>query len=116
MRPKSPPQLIPKEKLQFVPRQEEGDSAQLAEICGQKDGTFLGVGFVNLENAYIRWTVTYDEVLVVLQGSMTVHIEEQQFHLKVHDSIWLPEGTSLIYEAKKALVLYSIYPAYWLST
>lgn len=116
MSKKSPPRLIPKEHLQFVPRQEEGQSAQLAEICGKKDGTFLGVGFVNLEDAYIRWTVTYDEVLVVLQGSMNVHIEDQRFSLGVHDSIWLPEGTSLIYEAKKALVLYSIYPAYWASS
>lgn len=111
MTTKTPHRFIPKEELNFVPRKEEGQSAQLAEICGQKDGTPLGVGIVNLEGAYIRWTITYDEVLVVLEGNMTVHIGEESFPLGVHDSIWLPEGTNLIYEAEKALVLYSTYPA-----
>ena len=99
------------EELRFVPRFEHGDMAQVAEITGAKDGTELGAGVVRMHGARMDWTVTYDEVLIVLSGSLTVHTDDGTFSAGPHDSIWLPAGTRLTYEAEDCVVAYAIHPA-----
>jgi ethanolamine utilization protein EutQ len=105
--------LIPFAKLSFVPRAEGGDAAWLAEISGTKDGTELGTGFARLRKARISWTVRYDEVLIVLEGELSVHLNGEVLVARRHDSIWLPAGSAVIYEAEEALVAYAIHPADW---
>ena len=107
------PRAIAFADLDFVPRFEKGDMAQLAEICGTADGTTLGVGFARMTKARIEWTTRYDEVLVVIEGRLTVHLEGETLEAGPRDSVWLPKGTSLIYEAEEALIAYAIHPADW---
>ncbi|MGI9412121.1 MAG: hypothetical protein ACR2PM_00520, partial [Hyphomicrobiales bacterium] len=57
------------------------------------------------------WTVTYDEVLIVLSGQLTVRTEDGVMVVGPHDSVWLPAGTSLTYEAEDCIVAYAIHPA-----
>ena len=108
---KSPPRVRRFEELEFVPRFEHGDMAQLAEICGGSDGTPLGVGMGRMSGAKMDWTVTYDEVLIVLSGQLTVRTGDTEMVAGPHDSIWLPAGTSLTYEAEDCVVAYAIHPA-----
>lgn len=107
------PRAIAFSDLDFAPRFEQGEMARLAEICGTKDGTDLGVGFARLSKASIEWTTRYDEVLIVLEGRVTVRLEGETLEAWPRDSIWLPKGTSLVYEAEEALVVYAIHPADW---
>ena len=115
MTDRTQPRLVKFSDLDFVPRAEGGDMAQLAQICGTPDGTELGVGMGRLTNAWIEWTIKYDEVLTVLDGELKLHIagRDEPYVLKPHDSIWLPEGTALVYEAESALLAYAIHPADW---
>jgi dihydroxyacetone kinase DhaKLM complex PTS-EIIA-like component DhaM len=48
---KAGPRLMRFEALDFVPRAERGEMAQLAEVSGTKDGSPLGTGFVRLTKA-----------------------------------------------------------------
>ncbi len=99
------------EDLAFIPRFEHGETAQLAEICGAGDGTPLGVGLVRLNGANFEWTVTYDEVLIVLSGQLTVTAKDAVMTAGPHDSIWLPAGTALTYDAEHCMVAYAIHPS-----
>ena len=108
---KALPRLRRFEELEFVPRFEHGDMAQLAEICGAGDGTPLGVGMARMSGARMDWTVTYDEVLIVLSGQLTVRTGDGVMVAGPHDSVWLPAGTSLTYEAEDCVVAYAIHPA-----
>jgi ethanolamine utilization protein EutQ len=99
--------------LAFVPRSEGGDVAWLAEISGSKERTELGTGFARLRKARLSWTVRYDEVLVVVEGELTVRVGSNVLVAKPRDSIWLPAGSAVIYEAQDALVIYAIHPADW---
>lgn len=99
------------EDLEFVPRFEHGETAQLAEICGAGDGTPLGAGLVRLHGACFDWTVTYDEVLIVLSGKLTVTTKDGVMTAGPQDSIWLPAGTALTYEAEHCMVAYAIHPS-----
>lgn len=110
---KTPARLTAFTDLEFKPRAEGGDQAQLASICSSEDGSELGCGMVRLTNAKLEWTVKYDEVLHVVEGRIKVHTPEGVLEAGRNDSIWLPAGTPLVYEAEAALVFYAIHPANW---
>jgi ethanolamine utilization protein EutQ len=110
---RTPVRLRRFDELEFVPRFEYGDMAESVELCGLTDGTRLGTGFARMKNAHIPWTIQYDEVLILLEGELHVHTRAKIHKLSVHDSLWLPAGTELVYEADSALVAYAIYPSNW---
>lgn len=99
--------------LTFTPRFEYGEMCQLAEISGGKDGTNLGVGFARFTNARIPWTINYDEVLIGIEGLLKVHAGGGIHEIGPQDSLWLPKGTALIYEAEYALTSYAVHPLDW---
>ena len=99
--------------LEFATRFEYGEMAEVAAVCGAEDGTELGVGWGRLSHARIRWTIKYDEVLTVFDGLLKLHADGVVHELKPRDSIWLPSGTELVYEAESALIHFSIHPSNW---
>lgn len=110
---KAPLRVEPFQALKFVPRFEYGEMAEVAEICGSKDSTELGTGFVRLTNAKIPWSIDYDEVLTVIEGVLYLHANGEMHELNRLDSIWLPAGTELIYESESALLSYAVHPMEW---
>jgi len=109
----APLRLALYDDLEFSPRFEYGEMADVAGICGADDGTELGVGWGRLHDAHIPWTIEYDEVLTVFAGVLRLHAGGQVYELLPRDSIWLPRGTELIYEAEDALVHFAIHPSNW---
>lgn len=112
---KKPVRLIKFDDVDFLPRAEKPEMAQLGELCGESDGSELGVGFARLSGADIKWTIKYDEVITVIEGEMTVKTAEGDHHLRAKDSVWLPAGTALRYIAEDCLILYAIHPSNWAS-
>ena len=111
---KAPARVASLSVAEFTPRFEYGHMAQVAVVTGTgDDGTRLGSGFVRLKDAEIPWTVQYDEVILVLEGKMTVRTKEGDLTAGPKDCIWLPNGTELTYIATSALVFYAIEPANW---
>jgi len=100
-------------QLEFAPRFEYGEMAEVAGVCGAEDGTELGVGWGRLSHAHIPWTIKYDEVLTVFDGLLRLHAGGDVHELKPRDSIWLPAGTKLVYEAESALIHFAIHPSNW---
>ena len=113
MAEKSPLRVEQFDQLQFVPRFEYGDMAEVTEICGSKDGSELATGWGRMTNAYIPWTIKYDEALTVFDGQLRLHEGGDVHVLNPKDSIWLPAGSELVYEAKFALIHFAIHPSNW---
>ena len=111
--PKSPPRVVKGNDLTFTPRFAYGDMAQVAQISGAEDGSKLGSGFVRMTNAKIPWTVGYDEIILVLEGELTISTDQGDLMAGPQDSIWLPTGTKLTYIAQNALLFYAIEPSDW---
>ena len=109
----APALVIPFEDLSFAPRFDYGHMAKVTEVVGAGDGSMLGTGFGRFTDAEIPWTVKYDEVLLVLEGEVTVRTAEGDLIAGPQDCIWLPNGTELTYIAKSALVFYAIQPTNW---
>lgn len=71
----------------------------------------LGAGIVIFEKCSYDWTVTYNEVLYILEGHLRVVVGDQNFDCDTGDAIWLPINTPLRYETEgKAVCFYAIYP------
>ena len=110
---KSPARVASPQSLPFVPRFEYGHMAEATAMTGPEDGTRLGSGFARMTRAEIPWTVQYDEVILVLEGQLTVRTAEGDLTAGPQECIWLPNGTELTYIAENALVFYAIEPANW---
>ena len=104
---------IPFNKLGFLPRFEYGHQAQIAEVTGRAQGTVLGSGFARFSDAKIPCTIKYDEVLLVLEGQVTIETSDGDLVAGPQDCIWLPAGTELTYLSESALVFFAIHPANW---
>lgn len=113
MTTKAPAALTKFDDLSFAPRFEYGHMAQVTEITGTGHGTKLGTGLGRFTDAEIPWTVQYDEVLLVLEGELTVRTKDGDLTAGPKDCIWLPTGTELTYISKSALVFFAIEPANW---
>jgi ethanolamine utilization protein EutQ len=76
--------------------------------------THIGAGIEYLENVEIDWTVTYDEVLFIHEGRLTVEFSGESHDCGPGDIVWLPAGTRLKYIAReKAGYFYALYPVDW---
>ena len=113
MTAKSPARVASPASITFQPRFEYGHMAQAAGVTGPEDGTRLGSGYARMSGAEIPWTIKYDEVILVIEGSLTVRTADGDLTAGPGESIWLPNGTELTYIADNALVFYAIEPANW---
>lgn len=107
------PRLLRHADLRFLPRFAHGETAEIAEVTGTALGTRLGTGFARFRGASIPWTTRYDEVILVLEGALSVTCGGVRFEAGPGDTVWLPAGTALVYESAAALVFYAIWPADW---
>ncbi|MEP5155469.1 ethanolamine utilization protein EutQ [Planktotalea sp.] len=110
---KAQPRVMEWDKSDFQPRFEYGEQAQAAHLCGTDDGSKLGAGFGRLKNASFDWTVQYDEIILVLEGQVTVQTDTGPLSANRYYTIWLPAGTKVTYQAEDALIFYAIQPADW---
>ena len=79
---KAAPRLVRFADLEFAPRFEYGEMAEVVGISDSEDGTELGTGWGRMRDARIPWTIRYDEVLTVFAGLLRVHTggETHQSH------------------------------------
>ncbi len=110
---KTPPKTVSPKALSFQPRFAFGDQAQVAVVSEPEDGTALGAGYVRMQDAEIPWTIKYDEVVLVVEGALTIRTGGVDHVAGPGEAIWLPEGTELVYLADEALLFYAIHPANW---
>jgi len=91
-------------------------SAAISRLVGPDASRTMGAGIATFDGCSIEWTVLYDEVIVVLEGTFRLRIgknDERTIEAGPGDVIWLPENTPLKYEGDKARVFYALYPVDW---
>jgi ethanolamine utilization protein EutQ len=71
----------------------------------------LGGGIGVFENCSVPWTVTYDEVLFIKDGELTLRVGEKICRAGPGDILWIPRDTPLVYEAtKRVTFFYAVHP------
>ena len=92
----------------------ETGTTRIAREIGASTSRHMGAGLEVLENVVIDWTVTYDEVLFIHSGRLTVEFNGESHDCLPGDIVWLPEGTHLRYIAQEeAAYFYALFPVDW---
>jgi len=90
--------------------------ASIARLVGPELSSTMGAGIAVFDGCSIEWTVLYDEVIVVLEGTFRLKLGKdfaETLEASPGDVIWLPEHTPLRYEGDAARVFYALYPVDW---
>ncbi|MEX0808402.1 MAG: AraC family ligand binding domain-containing protein [Dongiaceae bacterium] len=89
----------------------EDGSAVLALVNAGNSPT-IGAGIGIFEDCAVEWTVTYDEVLFIHDGNFRLRVGDVVYHAGAGDTLWIPAGTALVYEADaRVTFFYAVFPA-----
>lgn len=87
----------------------------IARVINAGNSASIGAGLEILDHIALQWTVTYDEVLFIHEGRLTIRTGGETFDCAPGDIVWLPAGTSLEYDASagRCAYFYALYPVDW---
>lgn len=106
--------VFKRSEMSFAPAVTATGTTSIARVISSSISRHMGGGIEYLENATIDWTVTYDEILFICEGTLTIEFDDGAQDCTPGDIVWLPEGTHLKYVAKeRAGYFYAIYPVSW---
>ena len=89
-------------------------TTSIARVVDSALSRHMGGGIEYLDTVTIDWTVTYDEILFVLEGPLIVELDDGRHECNTGDIVWLPEGTHLKYIAPgRAAYFYAVHPVDW---
>lgn len=87
--------------------------ATIARLVGPDISKTMGAGIATFDGCSIEWTVLYDEVIVVLNGTFRLVVGKETHTCAPGDVVWIPENTPIRYEGDKATVFYALHPVDW---
>lgn len=93
----------------------EGDKwIGITDVVGAEDGSSMGAGFMQWENAFFPWTLNYDEVDLVLDGELHIRQGDETLVGRPGDLLFIPKGSSIEFGTpSKVRFLYVAWPANW---
>jgi ethanolamine utilization protein EutQ len=86
----------------------------IVDVVTAEDGSSMGAGFMAWENCFFPWTLTYDEVDLVLEGELHIRCNGETTVGKAGDVLFIPKNTSIEFGTpSKVKFFYVAYPADW---
>ena len=108
------PKIFKRADMTLIPAVTASGTTSIARVVNASNSRHMGGGIEVLEDVTIDWTVTYDEILFVIEGPLTVAFDDGEHRCDAGDIVWLPAGTRLRYIAKtRAAYFYALYPVDW---
>lgn len=91
-----------------------GVNARLVDYVNSSHGCSIAVGLMELRDCTFDWTLTYEEVDYVLEGTLDIIVGDQTIRAVKGDAIFIPRNTSIKFSTPdRALFVYATYPADW---
>lgn len=91
-----------------------GDKVFLKDIFSLEESPRLGAGIMEMEETTFDWTLTYDEVDYVIEGTLEVIIDGRKVVGNKGDVILIPKNTKIQFSTPNfARFMYVVYPANW---
>lgn len=92
----------------------EENQVGIVDIVTSEDGSSIAAGFMSWEKCFFPWTLTYDEVNIVLEGELHIRSEGQTLVAKQGDVFFIPKNSSIEFGTPTHVrMLYVAYPANW---
>ncbi len=91
-----------------------GANVRLKDVVTQADGSPMAAGYMALDQGEFPWTLTYDEVDVVLEGELVIRRGGEVARGGPGDVIFIPKGSSITFGTpNRVRFIYIAYPANW---
>ena len=91
-----------------------GTNVRLKDVITSADGSSMATGFMALDKGEFPWTLTYDEVDIVLDGELVITRGSVSVHARPGDVIFIPKGSSITFGTPdRVRFVYVAFPANW---
>lgn len=91
-----------------------GDKVYLKDVLTLEQSPRLGCGVMEMTTSSFEWFLKYDEVDIVLEGSLSIVIEDRTVTANKGDIILIPKNTAIQFSVPEfARFVYVTYPANW---
>ena len=91
-----------------------GDKVLLTDITSLEESPRLGCGVMEMETTSFDWTLKYDEVDYIIDGTLEIVIDGRKIVGNKGDIIFIPKDTSIAFSVPEyARFMYVTYPANW---
>lgn len=92
----------------------EGDKVYLKDVLTLEESPRLGCGVMEMEESSFDWTLKYDEVDYIIDGTLEIIIGDRKIVGNQGDIIFIPRNTSIKFSCPKhSRFIYVVYPANW---
>lgn len=83
------------------------------ELISKKESK-MSAGFLVIQDSKFDWELTYEEIDYVIEGTLTVEINEKVYTAYPGDVLFIPSGSKVVWGSPdKARMFYVTYPANW---
>lgn len=101
-------------QLEKFPFPIESDRVKLLDIVSLEESPRLGCGLMELDNTNFEWTLTYDEIDYVIEGTLDILIDGRTVRAEAGEVVFIPKNTKIKFSTpNKTRFLYVCYPANW---
>jgi ethanolamine utilization protein EutQ len=91
-----------------------GANVRLKDVVTSADGSSMAAGYMALDKGEFPWTLTYDEVDIILEGELVITRGDISAHGHPGDVIFIPRGSSITFGTPdKVRFIYVAFPANW---
>ena len=91
-----------------------GTNVWLKDVVVTQDRSPMGAGYMSLDQGEMQWTLTYDEIDIVLEGELVITRGHEQVRGKTGDVIYIPKGSSITFGTPSwARFVYVVFPVNW---
>ena len=91
-----------------------GTNVWLKDVVVTQDRSPMGAGYMSLDKGEMQWTLTYDEIDIVLEGELVIKRGNEQVRGKTGDVIYIPKGSSITFGTPNwTRFVYVVFPVNW---
>jgi ethanolamine utilization protein EutQ len=91
-----------------------GANVRLRDVVVTRDRSPMGAGYMSLDKGELKWTLSYDEIDVVLEGELVITRGSEQVRGGPGDTIYIPKGSSITFGTPAhARFVYVVFPVNW---
>lgn len=92
----------------------KGDIVYTKDLFDLKESPRLGCGIMEMDHTIFDWTLNYDEIDYVIEGTLTIRKNGKKVTASPGEIILIPKGSSIQFQTEEyARFLYITYPADW---
>lgn len=101
-------------KMEKFDTGKEGDNVLLTDVLSLEESPRLGCGLMEMRETCFDWTLKYDEVDYIIDGTLEINIDGRKVVANKGEIIFIPKNSTIQFSVPNyARFMYVTYPANW---